>query len=191
MTALRQPHFMTIADYLAGEEVSGVKHEYLAGTVHAMAGATNQHNTIALNSQASLLGQLRGKPCQPFNSDTKVRIGFPDHLRFYYPDAMVVCHPNPATDHFQDQPVVIIEVLSDSTRRVDLGEKRDAYLTMPSLQVLLFVEPVFAAVTVHRRQPEGGFALEYHSGLEAVIPLPEIAAALPLAELYERVEFAA
>ena len=188
MTALRQPNFITVADYLAGEEISDVKHEYLGGTVHAMAGATNRHNTIATNSLGCLHGQLRSKPCQPFNSDTKVRIEFPDHLRFYYPDAMVVCHQNSGGDHFQDQPVVVIEVLSDSTRRTDLGEKRDAYLTIPSLQVLIFVEPDTHAVTVHRRQPDGGFALEYHTELDGTIPLPEIDANLPLAELYERVE---
>jgi Uma2 family endonuclease len=190
MTALRQPNFITIADYLAGEEVSVIKHEYLGGTVHAMAGATNRHNLISGNSFALLHGQLRGKPCQPFNSDTKVRIEFPDHLRFYYPDAMVVCHPNPASDQFQDQPVVVIEVLSDSTRRIDLGEKRDTYLTIKSLQVLLCVEADLPAVTIHRRQPEGGFATEYLYGLDHSIPLPEIDAALPLADLYERVEFA-
>ena len=189
MTALRQPNFITIADYLAGEETSGVKHEYLGGTVHAMAGASNQHNTIATSAMLSIGSQLRGKPCQPFNSDTKVHIKLSDHARFYYPDAMVVCHPNPAADHFQDQPVVIIEVLSDSTRRTDLGEKRDAYLTIKSLQVLLFVEPDSPAVTVPRRKPEDGFAIEYHSGLDSTIPLPEIDATLPLAELYERVEF--
>jgi Uma2 family endonuclease len=190
MPALRKPHSITIADYLAGEEISDVKHEYLGGTVHAMAGATNQHNTIVTSAILSIGAQLRGQPCQPFNSDTKVRIEFPDHLRFYYPDAMVVCHPNNAADHFQDQPVVVIEVLSDSTRRADLGEKRDAYLTIPSLKVLLFVEPDSPAVTVHRRQAEGGFALEYHTGLDVAIPLPEINASLPLAELYERVAFA-
>jgi len=168
-----------------------VKHEYLGGTVHAMAGATNQHNTIAINSLASLHGQLRGKSCQPFNSDTKVRIEFPDHTRFYYPDAMVVCRPNPVTDHFQDQPVVIVEVLSESTRRADLGEKRDAYLTIESLRVLLFVDPDVPAVTVYRRMADGGIDSEYHSGLESTIPLPEIDAALPLADLYERVEFVA
>lgn len=190
MTALRQPNSISIADYLAGEELSDVKHEYLGGAVHAMAGATNQHNTIATSAILSIGSKLRGKTCQPFNSDTKVRIELPDHVRFYYPDAMVVCRPNPASDHFQDQPVVIMEVLSDSTRRTDLGEKRDAYLTIPSLKVLLLVEMEFPAVSVHRRKPEGGFALEYHSGLESTIPLPEIDASLPLAELYERVEFA-
>ena len=187
---MKKPNSITIADYLAGEELSGVKHEYLGGTVHAMAGTTNQHNSIATNSLAFLHNQLHGKPCQPFNSDTKVRIELPDHLRFYYPDAMVVCHPNPATDHFQNQPVVIIEVLSDSTRRTDLGEKCDAYLTIPSLQVLLFVETEAPAVTVYRRQAEGGFAFEYYDSLDETIALPEIDASLPLADLYERVEFA-
>ena len=190
MTALKQPEFISIADYLAGEEISDVKHEYLGGTVHAMAGATNQHNIVAGTIFGILFGMLRGKPCQPFNSDTKVRIEFPDHTRFYYPDAMVVCESNPASDHFQNQPVVIIEVLSDSTRRADLIEKRDAYFTLPSLKVLIFVEAEFPSVNLHRAKTEGGFAVEHHSGLEATIPLPEIDASLALAEVYERVTFA-
>jgi Uma2 family endonuclease len=188
MTALEHPALVSVEDYLAGEEISDVKHEYLGGTVHAMAGATNQHNVIASNSMISLGSQLRGKPCQALNSDVKIRIEFPDHTRFYYPDAMVVCHPNPLTDHFQDQPVVIIEVLSDSTRRADLGEKRDAYLTMPSLKALIFAESEKPSVTVYRRKPGGGFAIEHHLGLDAVIPLPEIDAALALADLYDRAE---
>ncbi len=189
MTALKKPDFITVSEYLAGEEVSDTKHEYLDGTVHAMAGATIQHNNIAGNCFGQLYGQLRGKPCQPYNSDTKVRIEFPDRTRFYYPDAMVVCQSNPDTDHFQNQPVVIIEVLSDSTRRTDIGEKCHAYLTIPSLKVLLFVEPDSPSVTLHRRLPEGGFSLELHTGIEAVIPLPEIEATLSLADLYERVGF--
>lgn len=190
MTTPKHPHSISIADYLAGEEVSTVKHEYLGGTVHAMAGASNRHNAIAVSALLTLGSRLRGKPCQPFNSDTKVRIEFPDHTRFYYPDAMIVCQTNPDSDHYQDQPVVIIEVLSDSTRRADLGEKRDAYLTMPSLKVLLFVELETTEVTVFRRKSSGGFDIEHHTGLESTILLPEIDAALPLADLYERVEVA-
>ena len=189
MTALEKPVAISVEDYLTGEETSDVKHEYLGGTVHAMAGASNQHNRIATNSIISLGGQLRGKPCQALNSDVKVRIEFPDHTRFYYPDAMVVCLPNPLTDHSQDQPVVVIEVLGDTTRRADLAEKRDAYLMLPSLKVLIFVEPEKPSVTLHRRKPGGGFAIEHHLGLEAVIPLPEIDASLTLADLYDRVEF--
>lgn len=189
MTVLESPNFITICGYLAGEEIGETKHEFVRGNVYSVAAATNRHNSIAVNSLGSLYGQLRGKPCQPFNSDTKVRIEFPDHTRFYYPDAMVVCQTNPASDHFQTQPAVIIEILSDSTRRTDLGEKRDAYLTMPSLKVLLFIESESPAVILHRRMPEGGFAIERQSGLDAVILLPEIEASLSLAEIYERVEF--
>ena len=184
MTAVKQPAAMSIDEYLAGEELSMVKHEYLGGAVHAMAGATNGHNEIAVNAIGSLYSSLRGKPCRPFNSDTKVRIELDSHTRFYYPDAMVVCHPNPRSDHFQDHPVVVIEVLSDSTRRIDQGEKCDTYLKIPSLQVLLLVESDAVAVTVHRRGTAGGFVVEYHAGADAVIPLPEIGAELPLAELF-------
>jgi Uma2 family endonuclease len=189
MTALKHPTFLTISDYLVGEELSEVRHEFFGGTVHAMAAANNQHNAIAVNALGFLLTKLRGKLCRPFNSDTKIRIEYPDHTRFYYPDALVVCHSNPSTDHFQDQPVVVIEVLGTSTRRTDLGEKRDAYLTIPSLKVLIFVESETPDIILYRRKPEGGFAIEAHSGLEAIIPLPEIDVTLPLAELYERVEF--
>lgn len=189
MTALEYPGTISIPDYLAGEEASEAKHEYLGGTVHAMAGGSNRHNSIATSALLSLGSQLRGKPCQPFNSDTKIRIDFSDHTRFYYPDAMVVCQPNPADDHYQSQPVVIIEVLSESTRRTDLAEKRDAYLAIPSLKALIFVETGSPSVTVHRRKPDGGFAIELHSGLDNPVPLPEIDASLPLGELYERVDF--
>lgn len=188
MTALARPGMISVEAYLTGEETSAVKHEYVGGVVHAMAGATNRHNTVALNATAHLRSELRGKSCQPFNSDTKVRIEFPSHTRFYYPDAMVVCHPNAATDHFQDQPVVLVEVLSESTRRTDLEEKREAYLSIASLKVLLLVEPDRAAVLVYRRKSEGGFAVEQYEGLAEVIPLPEVGAEVPLAEMYDRVE---
>ena len=154
-----------------------------------MAGASNRHNKIAVNTLLTLGSSLRGKPCRPFNSDTKVRIQLFNHTRFYYPDAMVVCDQNRDDEQWQDRPVVIVEVLSESTRRTDLAEKREAYLTIPSLMVLIFAETDEAALTVYRRQADGGFAREDYAGLDAWVPLPEIESALPLAELYEGVEF--
>ena len=74
--------------------------------------------------------------------------------------------------------------------RADLGEKRDAYLMLPSLKVLIFVEPEKPSVSLHCRKSGGGFAIEHHLGLDAVIPRPEIDASLALADLYDRVEFA-
>src|SRR5436190_9458766 len=133
MSAAKKRNPVSVEDYLAGELVSPVKHEYLGGVVYAMAGARNVHNTISVSFISRLHAQLRGHPCQVFNSDTKVRVRLSTHTRFYYPDAMVVCQPNAAGESFQDNPVVIAEVISDATRRTDEGEKKDAYLTIPTL----------------------------------------------------------
>jgi Uma2 family endonuclease len=191
MTALRKVSVLTVEEYLHGEKEAMVRHEYVAGSVHAMSGASNQHNTISTNCAGWLYMMLRGKPCQPFNSDTKVRVNLPDQTRFYYPDVMVVCHANPPEDHFQEHPVVVVEVLSPSTRRIDLTEKKDAYLCLPSLQVLLLVESDHPAVTMFHRNAFGKFECVDYEGLDAVIPLKEIDGDLPLAALYERVEFVA
>jgi Uma2 family endonuclease len=188
MSAAKKLDLISVEDYLAGELVSPIKHEYLGGVVYAMAGARNLHNTIAGNVFAALHARLRGRPCRPFNSDTKIRIRFPTHVRFYYPDVSVVCRPNAPDESFQDAPAVLVEVLSRRTRRTDEGEKKDAYLTIPSLAVYLLVEQEFAAVVAHRRT-EHGFVREVYEGLDAVIPLGEIETELPLAAIYEAVEF--
>ena len=189
MTAAEQPGLISEADYLAGEITSRVKHEYLGGIVHAMAGAGNQHNRIATNVVSTLHRRLRGYPCEAFNSDTKVRVRLASQIRYYYPDASVVCRPNPPEDSFHDEPVLVVEVLSPSTRRVDMTEKQEAYFAIPSLLVYLLVEQDSALVTLYGRTPSG-FVAGVYSGLGAVVPLPEIGIDLPLGDVYERVEFA-
>lgn len=188
MSAIKKMNLVSVSDYLAGELVSPVKHEYLGGVVYAMAGARNVHNVISTNVLGSLHGRLRGKKCRPFNSDTKVRIRLPFQTRFYYPDTSVICKPNPQSESFQEEPAVIVEVLSRRTRRTDEGEKKDAYLTIPSLCVYLLVEQEMAAVVAFRRTDQG-FVREVYEGLDAVIPLAEIETSLPLTEIYEGVEF--
>ena len=188
MSAVKKRDLISVEDYLVGELRSQVKHEYLGGVAYAMAGARNAHNIIATNLIIALGGRLRGKPCQPFNSDTKIRVRLPTHHRFYYPDASVICRPNPQGDSFQDEPAVVFEVLSQATRRIDEGEKKDAYLTIPSLCVYALVEQETASIVVYRRSEQGVVREEYE-GLTAVIPLSEIETELPLAEIYQRVEF--
>lgn len=184
MSAVPSSPLVPVADYLAGELVSEQKHEYVGGRIYQMAGGRNRHQRVSTNAVATLHAGLRGRPCSAFNSDTKVRVQSTPKTRFYYPDAMVVCEANPEDDTFQDQPVVIVEVLSDSTRRVDEGEKRDAYLTIPSLRVLLLVEADAPKVSVDRRGPDGAFERAWLEGVDAVIDLPEIDTRLPLGELY-------
>lgn len=189
MSAAVKWNLVSVDEYLAGELASPIKHEYLAGVVYAMAGARNSHNLIATNTIVAVGARLRGRPCRPYNSDTKIRIRLPDQVRFYYPDASVICRSNPSTDSYQDEPVVLFEVLSRQTRRIDEGEKKDAYLTIPSLGVYALVEQDSATVVLFRRS-ESGFIREVYSGQGAVLPLPEIGTELPLAEIYDGVELA-
>ena len=189
MTAMLKPDSLSVEEYLEGETTSQIRHEYLGGAVHAMAGGTNDHGAISANVIGSLFSQLRGRPCRTFTSDTKIKLELADHTRFYYPDAQVVCDSKPGDSLFQERPVVIVEVLSESTRRTDLGEKRDAYLMIPTLKVLLFIESEAATALVLRRKPQGGFAEEFYSGTDAIIDLPEVEASLPLADAYDGIVF--
>jgi Uma2 family endonuclease len=188
MSTAKKLNLVSVDDYLAGELISPVKHEYLGGVVYAMAGARNAHNLIATNTIGTLHSRLRGLRCRPYNSDTKIRVRLPMHVRFYYPDVSVICRPNPQNDSFQDEPAALFEVLSRNTRRIDEGEKKDAYLTIPSLGVYVLVEQEMPAVVVFRRT-EHGFVREVYQGLEAMVPLGEIEVDLPLAEIYDGVQF--
>lgn len=189
MATVSSNKLVTVADYLAGELQSQTKHEYLGGVIYAMAGGRNVHNRIAGNVFGAIYTGLKGKPCEPYNSDTKIRVHLSTHMRFYYPDASVICEPNSPEDSFQDQPVVLAEVLSRATRRLDEGEKKDAYLTIPSLSVYLLVEQEAPLVTAYRRNDIGGFDREIYEGMETVIPLAEIDTQLAIADVYEGVSF--
>jgi Uma2 family endonuclease len=189
MSTAKKLNPVSVEDYLLGELNSPVKHEYLGGVVYAMAGARNAHNIIATNIVGALYSRLRGRPCRPFNSDTKIRVRQPTHVRFYYPDASIVCRTNPQSDSFQDAPVVLFEVLSPDTRRTDEGEKKDAYLTIPSLDVYVLVEQDTTLVVVFRRT-DSGFVREVYEELDAVLPLNEVGIAMPLVDIYETIEFA-
>ncbi len=188
MPATSAAKLISVQDYLDGELASQVKHEYLGGVIYAMAGARNVHNLISGNFFGSLHARLRGKPCRPYNSDTKIRIQLPTHVRFYYPDVSVICDSNPPDDSFQDQPVVVAEVLSRQTRRIDEGEKKDTFLTISSLSCYLLIEQDQPVVTLHRRT-EQGFVREVIAGVDATIRLDEIGTELPMAELYDGVIF--
>ena len=187
MSTARERQPVSVEDYLAGEQVSDIKHEYVAGVVYAMSGGRNVHNQIAGNVFAYLHARLRGGPCLPFNSDTKIRIRLQNQVRFYYPDVSVVCQPNPADDSFQDQPVVLAEVLSRSTRRVDESEKKDSYLSIATLRAYLLIEQETDCVTVYRRA-DGDFLRELYED-DSTIRLPEIGTELPLSEIYDGVTF--
>jgi Uma2 family endonuclease len=112
--------YLSAEDYLALEQTSDIKHEYVAGQVFAMVGARDTHNTVALNIASRLMERLRGGPCCVFISDVKLRVEAAD--AFYYPDVFVTCDPRNIEPYFKRYPSVIVEVLSP-LRRPWIGEK--------------------------------------------------------------------
>jgi Uma2 family endonuclease len=181
---------ISVEDYLAGEQRARLKHEYVAGMIYAMAGGTYAHDLVASNVLGELHAQLKGKPCRALNSDSKVRIQSGTQTRFYYPDASVVCGENVLDGVFQDKPTVIVEVLSETTRRTDEGEKLEACQKISTLNVYVMFEQEIVGTIVYRRTGKV-FQREVYSDLAAVIPLPEIDAELRLASVYEEVNFVA
>lgn len=151
---LRHDWWIGPEEYLQGEIPAETRHEYVGGVVYAMAGAKNRHNRIAGNILIELGVQLRTHHCQPFNSDTKVRIRNGGDVRFYYPDAMVVCDENGPDEVFQDHPVVLFEVLSESTTRTDREEKLRAYQTIKTLRVYAILESDRIGITCYERAGE-------------------------------------
>jgi len=188
MSGAEVPRFVTVDDYLAAEELAFSKSEYVDGWVRAMAGATIRHNCVKMNCLVSLAISLKGHRCRPFDSDMKLRVRQSGATRFYYPDLQVVCDSNPPTSVYQDLPVLIIEVLSPSTRRYDLDEKMNAYLQIPSLQCYVILEQ-HQPIAVVMRRSEGGFLRQQIEGIEQAIALPFLACEMAMRDIYDGIEF--
>ena len=181
--ALRKP--MTIAEFLAWEERQPTKHEFDGFAVVAMTGVTAAHSTIQANLVTALTQRLRGKPCRAHGSDLKLEVA--GSIR--YPDAFVVCTALGPTDRVVREPVVIFEILSPSTAQLDHGRKNEEYRDTPSVARYVILEQDAMRATVFARE-SGRWVGTLHSG-PAVLEMPELGIALPLAELYEAVALVA
>lgn len=183
-TAVHHAPLVSPDEYLAGEMASLSKHEYLNGMVYAMAGGTMRHSAIAVRLTAILYPRLRAGRCQPYNSDLLLRVQLKDDLRFYYPDATIHCGDMNAEARVIDDPTVIFEVLSESTARTDTGEKRMAYLTIPTLEAYVLVDSERREVTVWR-QREGQWGPEVLTAPDATIEFVNAGCFLNVGEIYE------
>ena len=190
MSSAEKLEFVSVEDYLAAEEIARTKSEYIDGWVRAMTGATNRHNEVTGNCFLAIATALKGKPCQAYNPDTKLRIRTESKKRFYYPDLQVVCESNLPTESYQDRPVLVIEVLSPSTRLYDLDEKLTAYTQIPTLQYYLILEEHQPIAILFRRNGELFERLQLE-GIETGIDLPMLGISLSMREIYERIEFTA
>ena len=182
--------YLTVEKYLADEELSEIRHEYLGGVVYAMSGASEPHTVIEVNLIGMLYNRLRGKRCRPSGSNMKVLLRPQPSGRayYYYPDALIACDPTDTGHGWRERPAVIFEITSESTRQIDEREKRSAYLQLSSLEAYVRIEQNRPEAIVERRTLEG-WRLERLAGLDTVVRLPSIEIELPLADLYEEVGF--
>ena len=181
--ALQNPErvYWSEEDYLASEQVSDVKREYIEGQVYAMAGAGYNHNCVSANMLREFGNHLKGTPCATFMADIKVKLG----RDYVYPDVLVDCGKMRGDDLFAGSPVIIVEVLSRSTRKTDMTTKLIRYINLPSLQEYVLIEADMVLVQVMRRSK--GWMPEYFF-LGDDVYFESIDLSLPVEAIYDRVD---
>lgn len=176
------------AEYLAFERESEIKHEFIAGEIVMMSGASRRHNVITVNTVTSLNNQLRERACEIYAADMRVRV---NRSSYFYPDVAVVCGEPQFTDAAVDtlvNPVLIIEVLSPSTEKTDRGRKFRDYRTLESLHVYVLIDQESATIECYTRI-DSQWVLTEARGLDAVLDLPAVGCTLALADVYNKVTF--
>lgn len=179
--------FLSPEEYLIVERAAEYKSEYVDGEMYAMAGGSERHNLIAANVIIAIGTQLRNRPCRIYPSDLKIRV--PNSKRFFYPDVSVVCGETQFADDARDvilNPILIVEVLSESTAAFDRGKKFHAYQQIESLQEYLLVAQDEHVVEHYIRQENNPWLYTKVGGLDAAIVLPTIKCQLALRDVYDK-----
>lgn len=172
-------------DYLAFEEKSSIRHEYIAGQVFAMAGASESHELVAGSIFAGLYSHLGTGPCRVYKGDMKLKVDIADKTYGYYPDVMVACTRDGAEKNLLRYPRLIIEVLSPSTRAIDRREKHIHYTQILTMEEYVLISYDAAEAVIYRRS--SNWLSHTMRGLDANLTLASIDFQLPLAQIYEKV----
>ncbi|HVT04334.1 MAG TPA: Uma2 family endonuclease [Thermoanaerobaculia bacterium] len=176
----------TLDDYFSLQRGIELKLEYFNGEIYAMAGGSANHNRISLNILRVFAAALAGSSCEAFGSD--MRVSTPAGL-YTYPDASIICGPRVSgTAETISNTIVIVEVLSDSTRNYDRGEKFALYRSIPALRHYLLIEQSFSHVEHRRFETDGSWSHEIKESPDQIVQLSEAGIDLPVARIYEGVE---
>jgi Uma2 family endonuclease len=176
-------HYHTIDEYLALEQDSDVRHEYLGGEIVAMPGGSKAHNLISINLVSALTEHLQGSPCTAYMADMKVYIDAAKH--YFYPDVMVVCEDskNLQKEYQVDNARLIIEVLSGSTDQRDREYKRITYRLLSDLQEYVLIDQSKQEVSCYRRCEDGWEYVVYRD--EEEITLQSVGLTLSMQRIYQ------
>lgn len=190
MSTVSSKRYYTPQEYLELEERSDTKHEYWNGEIFAMSGVSLKHDRAAEDIRRLAGNHLVGAPCEVFSSDVRVKVSATGV--YTYPDASIACDAEPeviAGVQTLINPVLVVEVLSDSTEVIDRGKKLGQYIQIPSLREYLIVAQDEMRVDHLLRTNEENWRLTIHTQPHAVIRLECISFDLPLSEIYRRVKF--
>ncbi|HRX70935.1 MAG: Uma2 family endonuclease [Candidatus Competibacteraceae bacterium] len=182
-------HRLTAEEYLFQERLSATRREYLDGEIFAMAGASRRHNQISSNLTRILGNQLANRPCSVYSSDMKVKI---EKLNKYaYPDVLIVCGQQQFEDENEDvllNPLLIMEVLSDSTEAYDRGDKFLHYQGIPSLAEYLLVSQKSCRIEQFTRQSDDTWVYSQSDEINDEVGLKSVDCSLKLQDVYAKVE---
>jgi Uma2 family endonuclease len=174
----------TVEEYLALEESSDDRHEYVAGQIYAMSEPLQRHKLIAGNIFAPVHAHLRGKPCRPYMEKTRVNIKAQGADYFYYPDIVIACGQTlDDEEEFIDEPRLVMEIMSRSTERIDRREKAFTYRELPSIEEIVLISQKSMLANVYRRAEN--WASVVLASLEEALELRSIGLTLPLRQVYE------
>lgn len=174
---------MTVEEYLAFEVESPVKHEYVAGELFTMSGVTTRHNLINLNLAQLFRTAAKRRGCRVFMAEVMLRAATD---RFYYPDLVVACGNAGEVERIVDQPTIVVEVTSPSTRATDRREKLEAYQRMPSLKAYVIVEQRRRQLLLYARMTNGEWSREEILG-SGEVAIAALGLRLTLDEIYDDV----
>ena len=180
-------HFMTPDEYLAFEQQAEVKHEYVNGLIIAMAGASRRHNLLTLSMAALLRSHLRGTPGQTYANAMKINASHKGNQVFYYPDIMVACHGQDRDcDPFvEEQPQIVVEVLSPSTQMRDRMEKLAAYTAIAGLREYVLVAQDTLEIDVYQSTGAQWEIVRYRDDPDATLSLNSIGFSTRMKDIYE------
>ncbi len=181
---------LTPEEYLEIERKAEYKSEYFGGEVFAMAGAKRRHNVIAWNIGGELRQHLKGENCEAYPADMRVFV--PQTGLYTYPDLVVVCGEPQFQDNAFDtllNPILIIEVLSDTTETYDRGKKFQHYRSIESLQEYILVSQDEARIEKYVKRGDGFWLLSEAVGLDSEIEFASIECRIALAEVYDKIDF--
>jgi len=181
--AVLKQEFISEEDYLAGEELTEIAHEYVEGRVFAMSVPTDTHGEISGNIYAPLHAHLRGKRCRAWMGNMRLRIAFLKRTIHYIPDVLVACDDPPRDRRFREQPLAIFEVLSKTTEAIDQREKLLAYTTLPTLRHYFILRQDRIEIS-HVKRGDAGWEEFILSGATQELVIPEIDFRLSLAAIY-------